>query len=197
MFLASGWLRHSNEQRGLAHFHASLAAERCATHTSGRLFLPEIAACPLVCTLNGITRLCASLRPHACALLQARSKRGARWWQAATRRLLVIALLACALPEASGSRGLRAASNWTEDWDDVAEAAQNVTGPLALLHPRLVVFGDSISSIRGTSLVVRKALRLTHMVRMQPGLEHGLPPLGSCTACLHADSTAFPHLQAH
>ena len=66
----------------------------------------------------------------------------------------------------------------------MAEAAQNVTGPLALLHPRLVVFGDSISSVRGTSLVVRKALRLTHLVRVQHGLAPCLSP-STLSACRH------------
>ena len=95
--------------------------------------------------------------------------RADRSQQTAACGLLITALLACALPEAAGLRRLSAAGNRTDwdDWEDMAEAAQNVTGPLALLHPRLVVFGDSISSVRGTSLVVRKALRLTHLVRVQ------------------------------
>ena len=67
----------------------------------------------------------------------------------------------------------------------MAEAAQNVTGPLALLHPRLVVFGDSISSVRGTSLVVRKALRLTHLVRAQHGAR--ALPLAAYPVCIQTE----------
>ena len=118
--------------------------------------------------------------------------RGGRSWRAAACRLLITALLACALPEARAFRRLRAAGNRTDldDWEEMVGAAKNITGPLALLHPRLVVFGDSISSVRGTSLVVRKALGLTHLVRAQHGCLCA-PPLAPCLArCPHADVNA-------
>ena len=73
-----------------------------------------------------------------------------------------MALLACALPAASGAAG-----NSTKgdiDYDD-GLPEETESGPLGLLHPHLVVLGDSISSTRGTSLVVRQALRLKSGVR--------------------------------
>ena len=145
---------------------------------------------PVRCSYLAVPGTCRlSARACDCASLQAQGVRGDRSWQAAACGLLLTALLACALPEASGFRRLSAAGNYTDDWEDAAEAAQNVTGPLALLHPRLVVFGDSISSIRGTSKIVRKALRLTHLVRVQAG--PAAPPSTVCSLrCLHADSTA-------
>lgn len=76
--------------------------------------------------------------------------------------LAIVTLLACALPAASGAAG-----NSTKgdiDYDD-GLPEETVSGPLGLLHPHLVVFGDSISSTRGTSLVVRQALRLKTGVR--------------------------------
>jgi hypothetical protein len=96
-----------------------------------------------------------------------RRRRAAGW-------ALVTLLLACA-PAAAHS----AAENVTQgDADSFRlETTDDGNDTLPFLHPRLVVFGDSISSTGRTSAVVQKALGLSRLVR--PGREarsacHGL-----------------------
>ena len=100
---------------------------------------------------------------RACALQACVGKAGssARWTAAGL--VLAMLLLACAPAAARGAAPNATQAAASKDYR--AEAAQDGNDTLPFLHPRLVVFGDSISSTGRTSAVVQKALGLGPLVR--------------------------------